>query len=172
MEISDLGPWARLTFEGYKQHYCPAELAADLLADIEARGGRNMEIEGTAEGAIDLPGMILADRPWEDLMIGPFKLGIPSQDFEIFAAELERSPVRRFASGKEYHKIHGWMTCVVVTPEQRERMLRDMEAMLPEARRHQEEADERLTNALDRMRKAGVLAPAPTLVPAPPKDNN
>jgi len=176
MEIESLnGPWVQLRFEGavpFKTHYCPSDMMTDLVADLVARGGELTRTEDTDKGCVDLPGIVLADRPWEDLMIGEFKLGIPSQDFEYFAVELERSPVRRFASGKEYHKIHGWLVCVIMTPKQREQALRDMVVMLPEARKHQQEADARLEKSLDRMRQAGYLAPKPTLVPEPPKDRN
>jgi hypothetical protein len=180
MDTKDLkGPWAFVQFGAeakeellFKSHYCPVELAADLVTDLESRGGRVSALSDVSEGSIDLPGMITADRPWEDLTVGGLKLGIPSQDFGYFAAKLKCSPARRFASGKEYHKIHGWLVCVVVTPEQRSGMLADMEAMMPDADRRQGEADARLEKGLERMRQAGYAVPVLSPGPESPKGRN
>jgi len=121
MKIEKLEPgsWACVMFDGFKAHFCPEELVADLIADIEGRGGTVMLVEESKEGGADLPGIILANRKWVDIPLGEFKLCFPAQDFEHFMAELEGSPVRRFSNGREYHKIHGGYHCVVMTPAQR-----------------------------------------------------
>ncbi len=165
MRTDDLKPgsWACVTFDGFKTHFVPSELAGDLVADIEGRGGRTMEVMETDHGGADLPGMVSAGRPWEDIQLGGFKLGFPSTDLEHFLGELTRSPVRRFASGREYHKIHGWLHCVVLTPEQRVAAMEAMEAILPEVRRRAEEEDKKLERALERINadKVRVVRPRP-----------
>jgi len=152
MKIDNLaaGSWAVVVFGGYKAHFCPSELVGDLIADIESRGGETMEVKETDKGGADLPGIVAVNRPWEDIAIGGFKLGFPSQDFEHFMGELESSPVRRFASGREYHKIHGWLHCVVLTPEQRGTVLKTMGEMLPVARERAEEANKEFLKVMDR----------------------
>jgi hypothetical protein len=63
---------------------------------------------------------------------------------------MRSSPVRRFASGREYHKIHGWLHCVVLTPEQRGTVLKTMGEMLPVARERAEEANKEFLKVMDR----------------------
>lgn len=152
------GSWALIQFDGFKFHFCPSELAGDLIADIEARGGPALKLEGVDHGVIDLPGIVLANRSWEDIQIGGFTLGFPSQDFEHFMAELEYSPVRKFTSGREYHKIHGWLHCVVLTPEQRKAVLKVMAEMLPEACKRAEEENRLFLEAMDRVNKDKLRA--------------
>jgi hypothetical protein len=151
MKIKDLPAesWACIMFDGFKAHFCPSSLAGDLIADIGVRGGQTMEVREATEGWADLPGIVLANRSWEDVMVGEFKLGFPSQDFAYFMAELEASPVRRFVSGREYHKIHGWLHCIVLTPEQRAAALETMATMLPEARGRAEEENRRFLAKMD-----------------------
>jgi len=152
MKIDNLavGSWALILFKGYKTHFCPSELVGDLIADIGARGGNAYEVRETDNGGADLPGIVAADRRWEDILIGGFKLGFPSQDFEYFMEELELSPVRKFASGREYHKVHGWIHCVVLTPEQRAFVLKTMAEMLPAVHQRVEEENRRFLEAIDK----------------------
>jgi hypothetical protein len=155
MKIDNLavGSWALVLFEGYKTHFCPSELVGDLIADIGARGGNAYELQETDTGGADLPGIVAADRHWEDILVDGFKLGFPSQDFEYFMAELGSSPVRKFANGREYHKIHGWLHCIVLTPEQQAFVLKAMVEMLPEVRQRAEEENKRFLEAIDRANK-------------------
>jgi len=155
MKIDKLKPgsWAVVLFAGYKTHFCPSELAGDLIADIEARGGETVEMKETKEGRADLPGIVSTNRVWEDIEIGEFKLGFPSLDFEYFMEELGRTPLRKFGSGKEYYKIHGWLHCVVLTPEQRIAVLAKMAEMLPDVRKHAEKEDKEFLEAMEQINK-------------------
>lgn len=160
--------WSRVLFKGFKAHYCPDDLVEELVEDIENRGGSLDEIANVSDGGIDLPGMILVDRPWEDIQIDGFKLGIPSQDLGDFLSELERTPLRKFPNGKQYYKIHGWLVCVVFTPDQRNEVLRIMKDILPQSVKRADDATERMIEGLKRMEKAGVIMPKPD----PPKGRN
>jgi hypothetical protein len=155
MKTDNLAPgsWAFVLFGGYKAHFCPSNLVGDLVADIEGRGGETIEVKQVDQGGADLPGIVLAHRSWEDIDLGGFKLGFPTQDFEHFVAELERSSIRKFSSGKEYHKIHGWMHCVILTPEQRTTVLKAMAEMLPDVRKRAEEEDRLFLEAMERVNK-------------------
>jgi hypothetical protein len=160
MRIDNLesGAWALIMFDTFKAHFCPGELAADLIADIVGRSGNVVSMERASEGGIDLPGIVLANRRWEDIPLDGFNLGFPAQDFEHFMAELEAAPERRFANGRGYHKIHGWLHCVVLTPGQRETVLGAMAAILPEVRIRAEEENRKFLEAMGRVNADKVRA--------------
>jgi hypothetical protein len=180
--------WARVHVSTYKDHYCPRKLAAALLTDLQARGERDhhdyddeSHIEPCSEGGIDLPGMIMTDRPIEKVKIDTFTLSIPSQDFREFARELAFVHKRVFSDGQEYYKIHGWRMCVVFTPEQRDMVLAEMQRMLPEVEARADAADREFSRRMDEVNKGGVRVlsardkyskNAPKRVPAPKKENN
>lgn len=174
--------FAFITSSGFKAHYCPRSLVGGLVADIEARGGSASKVEEATEGGMDLPGMCMADRPWENMMIGDFKFSVPSQDFEYFLSELDRVTVRKFSDGQEYFKIHGNYHCLVLTPEQREELLNTMYNMVRDVRKRAEEADEEFTRRIAKINEkssgAKVVscrdpkAPGVVRVPEPKKDNN
>ena len=160
MEVDNLGSssWVCVLFTGFKAHFCPRDLVGGLIADIESRDGETNKVEEVSEGAIDLPGIVMADRPWEVLEVCGLRLSIPSQDFEHFMAKLETAPERRFANGAKYHKIHGWLQCVVFTPEQRETALRAMNKMLPEARKRCDDADKEFLKRMDKVNEGRLRA--------------
>lgn len=139
---------------GFKAHYCPAALVGGLVADLEARDAGVKGVENAVSGSIDLPGMAMADRPWEKVMIGEFVLSVPSQDFAIILERLRDAPIRRFADGSEYHKVHGWLHCLVVSPEQRDELISAMEEKAPEAEKRADEAaaefGKRMENVVNR----------------------
>lgn len=154
--------WAFVWVTGYKPHFCPKKLANGLLADLSGRehdtpgDGLIFKVEGTDSGGIDLPGMCMVDRPYEEIKIDTFKLSIPSQDFTHFVRALFEAPERMFADGEKYYKIHGWMHCIVFTPEQRDMVLKAMEEMLPEAARKAEEADREFSRRMEEINRDGV----------------
>lgn len=174
MDIKELafGKWSGVMFGGFKTHFCPNELVSQLVADIISRGGEVIDIKSVTQGWADLPGMVLADRPWEDIQLKNFKLGFPSQDFEHFLRELNNANVRKFADGSEYYKLHGWLHCIILTPDQYVQVMLKMDEMLPAVRNRCKEADERMNKAREVLEKKKVLAPQPTLFPMPRKDNN
>lgn len=181
--------WAWVTMPGYKGHYCPRKLAGALAVDLTNRRDRDYpEHDGEAaitpvsEGMIDLPGMIMTDRPIEKIKIDTLALSIPSQDYAEFARELKFVHKRVFADGQEYYKIHGWRVCVVFTPEQRDLVLGAMADMLPGVKERAEAADREFSRRLDQANeKGGALVVshrdkysknAPIKVPVPKKENN
>lgn len=166
MTVDDVLGWSFLLFEYYKPHFCSNELVTDLITDIGSRDGPLIEVKSVNKGGADRPGMVLANRPWETIVLGEFKLEFPSQDFEYFMEELRSSSVREFISGKKYYKIHGWRHCIVVTPEQRETILQTMNEMLPGVHTRCDEAEEKLIEAIERLDKNKVLiVQRPTVVP-------
>jgi hypothetical protein len=160
IEVEELedATWVRVMSGGFKTHFCPSGMAGALIADLAARGAEGeAKTDGVLEGLIDLPGMIMMDRPLERIEIDGFTLIIPSQDFTYFVDELaNKAPVRKFADGQEYHKIHGWMVCVVMTPAQRQAVLEKMDELLPEASRRGDEADDEFSRRMSEINKDGV----------------
>lgn len=158
VEELDDASWVRVMMGGYKTHFCPSGMTAGLIADLTARGAEGSpQTDGVLQGLIDLPGMIMQDRPLERIEIDGFTLIVPSQDFTYFMDELaNKAPLRKFADGQEYHKIHGWMVCVVMTPAQRERVLARMEELLPEAKKRGDEADEEFSRRIAEINKGGT----------------
>lgn len=155
--------WVRVMVPGFKLHFCPAEMADDLVTDLIERvadhsvSRSDVQVEGAVGGLIDLPGMIMMDRPIEKFDIDGFTLEIPSQDFWFIVGELERgAPLRTFASGHKYHKIHGWMVCVVMTPEQRTDLLARMEKETPDIQERAAKADEEFSLRLKQINKDTV----------------
>lgn len=134
--------WAIAKFsDGFKCHYCPRWLIGGLVADITGRGGEFISAEPVTSGFIDLPGMVMADRPIESIRIDTFTLEIPSQDFDHFFDRLSKSPVRRFSDGSRYYKLHSWMMCVVLSTEQGALLVREMRLMAADVRKRADSAD-------------------------------
>lgn len=123
---------------GMKGHACPNVLLSELLADIRARllahdpqaDLQPVFNEPITEYGLDCPGMVMADRKWEDIPVEPgFTLGFPYSDFGFFLQVLEELSPRTFVpGGQQYFKLHGWMHCVVLTPDQRQTVLEYMRA--------------------------------------------
>jgi len=158
---------------GFKTHFCPKALMGGLLADIATRGDSEREVRGTNKGAIDLPGMCMANRPWEKMMIGDFEFSVPTQDFDIILGKLERAPLRKFADGQEYHKVHGAYHCLVVTPEQRDALLDVMLGMMSDVRKRSDDADEEMGERIKKLNEHPNIDVGKRIrIPEPPKDNN
>ena len=145
--------WVVLRQAGTKSHFCHRDMVADLTVDLMSRFKEEVEVRGAVQGVIELPGMCMSDRPWEDIVVEDFKLQIPSQDFGYYRAILEKSSLRKFANGKEYYKIHGWMTCVVLSPKQREEVMKQMDEVAEEVDHRAEEADEEFSRRLSEVNK-------------------
>ena len=164
----------------FKAHYCPDSLVGGLVADAELRGGSTDKVEETTVGGMDLPGICMADRPIESMMIGEFEFSVPSQDFESILAELQRVGVRKFSDGQEYYKIHGHFHCLVLTVNQRDALLVSMSDMLPGVRERADEANEEFSRRMADVNKGKLRAishrdenaPGLVRVPEPPKENN
>lgn len=110
--------WLYTAVKDLKIHYSNKELAYDLLDEVGIDQETYVDLKQINEGLIELPGPVLMDRTYQSIKIEDFKLKIPTSDFEYFYFKLEESPLRKFKSGNEYYKLHGWMTCVMFTKEQ------------------------------------------------------
>lgn len=150
--------WGFVVVRGYKSHYVPKQLVSALLVDLQERRASDYpgsesdwttSVKSVTDGEIDLPGLCMVDRPYEEIRIDSFSLMIPSQDFETIKERLESSKLRRFANGQKYYKVHGWRTCVVFTPEQRDTVLESMRENMTEVRDRRREANRELRRRLE-----------------------
>ncbi len=141
----DKTDWIMLHAEGWKFHWAPASLLEGLTLDAVRRFHTINDVEPATQGFIDLPGMCMMDRSIQTFEIDGFKLSIPTQDMEYYFAELS-APVRTFKTGEKYVKLHGRLHCLVLTEDQRNRLLAqlDMPAILEKARQENEEFTRRI----------------------------
>ena len=144
-----------MKLKNLKWHYCMKRLAYELIEDVGIDEETNVEMKPTDEGLIDLPGMIMIDRSYQNIKIDTFRLVIPTEDFEFFHEKLTEAPVRRFRSGDEYHKIHGWNTCAMFTRDQREMLVEAMAESLPEVRAAAEAESIEFSRRMTKIRENG-----------------
>lgn len=164
MDVVDLSGslWGFMLSSGWKGHFCPTSLMAELIEDSNRRGHELGILEQASKGFIDMPGMIMTDRSHETIRIDTFDLTIPTQDYEYFYMELKKGPKRKFPSGQEYYKIHGWLVCVVFTPEQRDMILAAMKERLENGVKERAKAeDEEFTRRIQSINSDGVKIISP-----------
>jgi hypothetical protein len=154
--------WAFVWVTGYKAHFVPKQLVMGIVQDLTSReheeegAGEVFEIKGVDAGFVDRPGMIMVDRPVEKIKIDTFHLDIPSQDFQYFGKKLLKAELRQLPDGQKYYKIHGWLHCVVFTPDQRDLVLKTMAEMYPEVESKAEKADKEFSRRMREINKNGV----------------
>lgn len=139
--------WYILQAEGWKAHAVPENLLHQLESDALARGHNDIRYYESKQFSIDMPGAILSDRSIENITFEGITFSIPSEDFFVFYEELADGKKRKFDSGEYYYKIHGWLACIVFTPELKEKFLTKMETMM-------DEVEERATKDIERMRES------------------
>jgi hypothetical protein len=161
-------------------------VVAAIIQDLTTReheeegAGEVVDVSGTDTGWCDRPGMIMVDRPIEKIKIDTFHLDIPSQDFQYFVRKLIDAPERTTPDGQKYYKIHGWLHCVVFTPDQRDIVLQTMAEMWPEVEAKADKADKEFSRRMREINKNGVKvishrdkeSPHVKRVRKPKKENN
>lgn len=148
--------WKMCSIEGWKFHFVSPSLFYSLVKDAEERGHTDIHSENCPVGIIDLPGMVSIDRTYSDIKVGQFTLTIPNQDFEFFYDELKNGEERTFSDGKKYYKIHGWLACVVFSPEERTEALAVMESIKDSALKLGNEDEEKLIDGIKKAVDAGA----------------
>lgn len=110
--------WLCVRFtEHVKPHYVRRQWVAQLERDLRGRFGATLIAQQVvAQGTIDLPGMICGDRQYAAVPVDArFTLQIPVTDVGRFRRELPDLPVRGFADGTLYYKLHGYTHAVLLT---------------------------------------------------------
>lgn len=172
VETKDMsGEWVMFMVGNWKPHWCPAFMLAGLMEDATRRGQGLGTSEPSPGGIVDQPGMILQNRTYQKFDLGMFVLKIPTEDCEHYREVLEENRVRKFADGREYYKVHGWIHCVVLAPEHRkiilDQMKRDWDKILATAKSERET----FRSAIDKINEGGTKVmsfKAPNSIPKKP----
>lgn len=104
-----------------------------------------------ATTSIDEPGIVCVDRPWMSFPIDGLVVEIPCEDVMMFRLQLENLKPRYFQryeahekvdgieakgtdeEGLTYYKLHGWLSCIVLSPYDRYDLLEALKAKEAEA---------------------------------------
>lgn len=135
--------WHRIMFVGAKTHAVPGSLRADLVADLGARdiainedfagGAYGPGVKRIREWSIDLGGMIFSHEPSIKVRVDNLTIDVLCSHVATVATSLHKSAIRRFPSGREYHKQHGRWHCLVATPRQHAALVKAVDACASEA---------------------------------------
>lgn len=156
--------WQFVMVTSFKGHIVPEHMTSLLVSDLlnrEVEEGTGPicidDLKDIDNAGMDLPGMVSMDRTWETIDVDGLKFEIPSQDFSHFYHRFKTAPLRSFSDGTPYHKVHSWINCIVVSPEQLVHILRKMEEMLPAANWRGEIDDRNIDEAKRALEKKGLL---------------
>lgn len=152
--------WSLVHFKNAKLHVAPKQLLDDLKVDMTKRDLPTSDLypdEDISKCMMDCPGMIMIDRGYQEFKIDTLLLSIPNTDVGLFFEEIKNSPVRMFESGKSYYKLHAWRLCLVLTPEQKELVQRQMEDIIDTANKAAEFENEEFDRRIAQINKSSPL---------------
>jgi hypothetical protein len=151
----------------WKAHFVPASLLPQLTAELADRAikqgplhfdgetveGPQLEIRDVEDNQgffYDEPGMVYAHRRIREVRLDGFPVAVPSEDWDTMLSTVKLAPLRHFADGSPYYKLHAWrIWCMVMTPEQRNALIAGMEAQLADAEREGREDHEALVSGIN-----------------------
>lgn len=113
-------PWTWARFDDAKPHAVHRSLVEGLIVDMEGRGCTIEAAEGIDSISFDLPGPIIIGAPQRTFKVDLLKIEIPCDDVPVIYSKLCDLPARHFYDGSEYYKLHGFLRCLVMTPQQKE----------------------------------------------------
>ncbi len=127
--------WRYILYAEVVAHCCPDFLVEPMLEDLRVRT-RLTPMQPPYPPAdapcarlhLDMPGMVMTTRPWEDFDFEGLALSIPSEDVGAFLCELENAPARSWG-----YKLHGFHKCLCLSPAQRDDLLELLRARYVEA---------------------------------------
>lgn len=131
-----------------KSHVVPNHLKKGILEDLEKRGARGTDsVEDTDVFHLDFGGMMAMNTPEIEVTVDNLKISVMTTQVEVALAEINdllREKVR-YANGKPYYKLHGWLSCLVIEPSNLKHLRNQLAAKIGEAERRQKkfEADRR-----------------------------
>ena len=141
--------WFRIAFEHALTHCVSSELMAPLLYEMATRQHpiKNFEREYGRESAgvlggnprlitdwaFDLGGGVFANEPRETLNIDGLAIDVSCHHFSAVLHGVERLTLRTFSGGESYYKTKFWLHATVLTPAQRDEIVRAMVDRAPVA---------------------------------------
>ena len=123
--------WRFMEFNDAKPHAVPAALAAQLVADLAARGSVVQSEQPIERFGMDRRGMAIQGRPFVDFLLDGIEIHFAADCVGHFLRELAAAPQRTFADGTLYVKLHSGWNCLVLAPAQREQLVGLMKTALP-----------------------------------------
>ncbi len=112
-----------------KVHITPVGLIADaVISDLYGRGHSLVSAENVVDTALDLPGMVLANRPWSEFQLPGLRIDIACENVDWFFGKMSRLKDRG-----GYYKIHSWNHCLVLEPKEFFILMGQIETELPSA---------------------------------------
>jgi hypothetical protein len=135
--------WWRVIYENGKTHFIPEPLKVGVLANLVSRGLRVRQrddvpagfspLDKTTEGWVDFGGGAFKDETWYTFDISGLQMKFRARDLDEYYEVLGKLGVRKELS-EDYYKLHGFLSCLCLLPDQRGQLLHDIAAKLPEAR--------------------------------------
>lgn len=123
-----MASWKLVLFnERVKAHFIPESLYQDIVDELYTRYLQKPFVEYDKDQAIfDIGGMVMVDEEWLSWITPPKDLQITMRvtHFQYAYDELLELKERE-VNGKKYYKLHGWLHCIVLTPEQRNYLLQE-----------------------------------------------
>jgi len=153
--------WWRAIFDNAKTHFIPDEIKDAILKNLADRKCRTAvgfakELGGPLSEAKEI-GLTLGmpcsteDSHMEFDLEGTM-LVVETREVGYFLDEIREAP-ERLDIADPYYKIHGKWHCVCLLPEHRKKLIKLMEAKLPEANAITELENQRFNEALAKIRK-------------------
>lgn len=143
----------------FKAHIIPKALVEDVTLNLVARGLPSYTQKVIESCGLDRRGMCMTTRSIQDLEVDGLTVHVPSEHVEHFLHKLENLGVRT-EIGQPYYKLHSWLMCVCLTPEQRDILLSELRRVLPEANALAQLEHQQWMEARAEAVKHNVLMPA------------
>lgn len=158
-------PWVRFFAAEWKPHWVHSSLVTPLAEDAKRRWHEFVSVEpmprGHPEAFLDLPGMVMQDRTYQDFQVDGLHLRLPTQDVYAFREELESGRLRTFQTGEKYYKLHGWLNCLVLSEVQGDALRAQIEARWPEIEAAAKAEDEEFIRRIREVNKGEVKVVSP-----------
>lgn len=117
--------WRYILYAEVVAHCCPEELVAPMLEELRARTPLTEMSPPYPPAdapctrlALDMPGMVMTTRPWEDFDFDGLLLSIPCEDVAAFLDQLQELKERSWG-----YKLHGFHRCLCLSPAQRDALI-------------------------------------------------
>lgn len=120
--------WKLVLFDDrVKGHFIPESLYKDIMDELYTRYLVMPFVEYDKDQAVyDVGGMVMVDEEWLSWITPPKDLQITMRvtHFQYAYDELLQLEPRE-VNGQKYYKLHGWLHCIVLTPAQRDFLLKE-----------------------------------------------
>jgi len=100
-----------------KLHIVPDELVDCIVADLKERGSPFFRQNVTPVVGLDYPGIVHMEDVWYDFQLDGIIAQFSARSFEGMLQQLRELKQRTAPDGKAYFKMHGFLNCLVLAPD-------------------------------------------------------